>query len=65
MKECKACNGEGSFYITDCCGAEPRGNGDSDSSDIGMCPECGDHCEYGVDCEDCNGTGIELEYDKE
>jgi len=46
MKECKACNGEGSFYITDCCGAEPRGNGDSDSSDIGMCPECGDHCEY-------------------
>lgn len=32
--------------VSDCCGAEPRGNGDSDSSDIGICPDCQDHCEY-------------------
>lgn len=32
--------------VSDCCGANPRGNGDSDSSDIGICPDCGDHCEY-------------------
>lgn len=33
-------------YVSDCCGVPPRGNGDSDTSDIGICPECGDHCEY-------------------
>ena len=33
-------------YVSDCCGVPPRGNGDCDTSDIGICPECGDHCEY-------------------
>ena len=32
--------------ISDCCGASPRGNGDNDLSDIGICSECGEHCEY-------------------
>jgi hypothetical protein len=32
--------------VSSCCGCEPRGNGDSDSSDIGICPDCGDHCDY-------------------
>jgi len=34
------------MYISNCCGAPPKGNGDSDSSDIGICPECGNHCDY-------------------
>jgi transcription initiation factor IIE alpha subunit len=33
-------------YVSDCCGVPPRGNGDCDTSDIGICPECGEHCEY-------------------
>jgi len=33
-------------FVSDCCGVPPRGNGDCDTSDIGICPECGDHCEY-------------------
>jgi hypothetical protein len=32
--------------ITDCCGAEPLSNGDNDTMDYGICPECGEHCEY-------------------
>ena len=41
---------DGSFddgdLLSDCCGASPRGNGDSDTADIGICPDCGEHCEY-------------------
>ncbi len=33
-------------WVSDCCGCPPKGNGDSDTSDIGICPECGEHCEY-------------------
>lgn len=36
----------GDDVVSDCCGAEPRGNGDNDSKDYGICPDCGDHCEY-------------------
>lgn len=32
--------------VSDCCGAPPRSNGDCDTSDYGICPDCGDHCEY-------------------
>ena len=32
--------------VSDCCGAYPRGNGDCDSEDIGICPECHDHCNF-------------------
>jgi transcription initiation factor IIE alpha subunit len=38
-------------YVSYCCGVPPRGNGDCDTSDIGICPECGEHCEY-VDMSD-------------
>jgi transcription initiation factor IIE alpha subunit len=38
-------------YVSDCCAVPPRSNGDSDTSDIGICPECGEHCEY-VDMSD-------------
>ena len=34
------------ILVSDCCGAEPIGNGDIDSADIGICPECKEHCEY-------------------
>jgi hypothetical protein len=39
-------------YVSECCGVSPRGNGDSDSSDIGICPECQDHCSYGYNSSD-------------
>jgi hypothetical protein len=32
--------------VSDCCGAEPYSNGDCDTMDIGICPECHEHCEY-------------------
>lgn len=55
---CLSCDGEGKFNISDCCGAEPRGNGDYDSSDFGICPECKEHCQYGVECGRCDGKGM-------
>jgi len=38
-------------FVSDCCGVPPKGNGDCDTSDFGICPECGEHCEY-VDYSD-------------
>lgn len=32
--------------VTDCCGVPAYSNGDSDTEDIGICPQCGEHCEY-------------------
>lgn len=46
-------------YVSNCCCAPPRGNGDRDSSDIGICAECGEHCEYGY--FDDNGTMFSTE----
>lgn len=34
-------------YVSECCGATPRSNGDCDTSDFGICSECNDHCDYG------------------
>jgi hypothetical protein len=39
--------------VTDCCGAPPYGNGDSDTMDMGICPDCKEHCDY-VELEDEN-----------
>ena len=51
--------------VSSCCGVEPKcyngphGTPDSDSMDHGMCPECGEPCQY-MDQEDyCNEVGIE------
>lgn len=45
--------------VSDCCGAAPKSNGDSDSVEMGICPSCNEPCEY-VDYEppepDYNGT---------
>ena len=38
--------------VSDCCGAYPVSNGDNDTIDIGICPDCGDHCEYVEEDED-------------
>ena len=57
-KECTTCDGEGTLEGSDCCGAAPRGNGDCDTADFGICPDCHDHCEYDIDCFDCNGKGV-------
>jgi DnaJ-class molecular chaperone len=43
-----------SEMISDCCGAAPV----AESEDIGICPECQEHCEYIEDvCETCDGAG--------
>ena len=34
-------------YRSECCQALPKSNGDSDTSDIGICAECGDDTLYG------------------
>lgn len=39
------------MLLSDCCGVPPYSNGDSDTSDIGICPECHEHCEY-INTED-------------
>lgn len=39
------------MLVSNCCGATPKGNGDNDTSDFNICPECWDHCEY-IDEED-------------
>lgn len=57
-KRCPDCFGYGSFRVSDCCNASPRGNGDCDTSDFGICPECREHCEYiELVCGACHGTG--------
>lgn len=38
--------------VSDCCGVPAYSNGDSDTEDIGICPECKEHCEYIDDGED-------------
>jgi hypothetical protein len=32
--------------LSDCCGVPAYSNGDLDTEDIGICPECKEHCEY-------------------
>jgi len=32
--------------VSECCGAAPRGNGDMDTADIGICPDCKEPCDY-------------------
>ena len=59
-KECEECCGTGKLneFVSSCCGSKPYCNGDSDTSDIGICPDCGDHCEYGnLECDNCDGDG--------
>lgn len=34
------------MLVSDCCGSPAFSNGDSDTGDIGICPDCGEHCEY-------------------
>lgn len=36
---------------SDCCGANIS-NGDNDFEDIGICPHCGEHCEFISEDED-------------
>lgn len=43
--------------ISDCCGAEVYSNGDCDTSDFGICPECKEHCEY-IDDEEIDETEL-------
>jgi hypothetical protein len=36
----------GGQELSNCCSAAPIGNGDYDTIDIGICPECLEHCHY-------------------
>lgn len=31
---------------TSCCGVQSVSDGDGDTSDYGVCPDCGDQCSY-------------------
>ena len=45
--------------LSTCCGAAPRTfNDDCDSEDIGICPSCGDHCDFVTEDE------MRLQYEK-
>lgn len=33
-------------YVSDCCGASAISNGDTDNMEIGICSECGEHCDF-------------------
>ena len=37
--------------VSDCCGAEPIG----EAEDLGLCPECMDHCTY-IDVDENNDS---------
>lgn len=37
---------------SNCCGALPMSNGDCDSTDFGICPDCGEYCDYIEDNEE-------------
>lgn len=54
---CWSCNGTGHDEGSSCCGAAPVSNGDSDTSDYGICSECGEHCDYDAECIVCRGRG--------
>ena len=49
--------------VSDCCGAPPRSNGDCDTSDYGICPDCGEHCEYVEEEETENNATMNEYYD--
>lgn len=49
--------------ISDCCGAPPTSNGDTDLSEFGICSDCGEHCEY-IDDEDDEDEQIESDINK-
>jgi hypothetical protein len=38
---------------SDCCGAE------TNETDMGICPECLEHCSFEEECETCGGDGKE------
>lgn len=46
--------------VTDCCGVPAYSNGDSDTEDIGICPDCKEHCEYIEDGESDDEINAEL-----
>ena len=45
----------GRDLVSDCCSADHVG----ESLDLGICPECKEHCEYVEleECEECGGSG--------
>ncbi len=40
------------MLVSECCGAPALSNGDSDTGDLGICPDCGEHCDYVEEDED-------------
>lgn len=56
--KCETCEGTGKLEGSSCCGAMPISNGDCDTKDFGICPGCNDHCDYDIECFDCDGKGV-------
>jgi len=49
------------MLISNCCGASNRNNGDVDFSEFGICPECGEHCEFIDDDEGADDGSLDTE----
>ena len=43
--------------ISDCCGANNTGNGDTDYAEFGICPRCKEHCDF-IDEDDLDDVSI-------
>ncbi len=46
---------------SNCCGASPVSNGDCDTADLGICPDCKEHCDYETEAQEL----ITVELDKD
>ncbi|MCK5132728.1 MAG: hypothetical protein KAR40_11320 [Candidatus Sabulitectum sp.] len=42
-----------SEQLSNCCGTPP-----GECSDIGICPSCHEHCEWIIECDECEGKGF-------
>jgi len=51
------------MIVSNCCGASNRSNGDNDFSEFGICPECGEHCEFEDDEEGSDDGSLDLDSD--
>lgn len=48
--------------LSNCCGALNQSNGDNDFAEFGICPDCGEDCEFEEEEEE-NDPEIELKQD--
>lgn len=61
--KCESCHGTGIWEVSDCCFTGYKNRGITKPIKID-CDECGKLCLYGIQCTDCNGTGVTIIKDK-